>query len=120
VTTRIVDSSPKVKITVWEKYYIISASESWIFLFWCHHCPWVTTTSTKSKPIHLNPQSNIKVSILINSTFFVSLLSYVLEYRNNIVVISWVQYRIMTWGYCVTVKTGVMILQDNYILKYIK
>jgi len=45
-------------------------------------CPWVT--STKSKPIHLNPQCNIKFSILINSTFVVNLLAYVLEYRNNI------------------------------------
>jgi len=33
----------------------------------------------------LNPQCNIKVSILINSTFFVNLLPYVLEYCNNFV-----------------------------------
>jgi len=46
---------------------------------------WVT--STESKPIHLNQQCNVKVSFLINSTFFVNLSSYVLEYCNNIV--SW-------------------------------
>jgi len=40
-----------------------------------------------------------KVSILINSIFFVTVLSYVLEYRNNMVW--WVQYHdvygIGTW-----------------------
>jgi len=35
--------------------------------------------------INFHPQCNIKFSILINSTFFVNLLSYALEYRNNIV-----------------------------------
>jgi len=34
-----------------KKNSVCSGSESWILLFWCHHCPWVT--STKSKPIHL-------------------------------------------------------------------
>jgi len=39
----------------------------------------------ESSPIDLNPRCNIKFSILINSTIFVNLLPYVLEYRNNIV-----------------------------------
>jgi len=44
----------------------------------------VSPLSLGYKPINLNPQCNIKVSILINSTFFVNLLSYVLEYCNII------------------------------------
>jgi len=58
----------------------------------------------KSNPINLHPKCKTKFIILIKSTFLVNLLSYVLEYRNNIVW--WVQYcdmhRLVAWGYLYT------------------
>jgi len=61
-----------------------------IFLCWCG----VTIVlclgllRTKSMPFHLHPPCNTKFGILINSTFFVNLLPYVWEYRNNILCVS--------------------------------
>jgi len=83
VSERVQEYSSKIIL------YFQLQNHEYFHIFWCHHCPWVT--STKSKPIYLNPQCNIKFSILIN--ILVNLLPYVLEYRDNIV--SRVQYHDM-------------------------
>jgi len=62
-------------------------------------------------------KNNIKVSILINSTFFVNLLPYVLEYPNNIVHSQKKRYKSCHWGCTFSKGTLLSILGANmYIL----